>query len=329
MGDADRSASFEVGDLAVAATLRPLGVYPGDPTHRWQARSFTKAVLTPDGSGTVRLTWSGEDAGVRSGAHPGERRVERDGERSVEVAAWGPGADWLVGQSARWLGLHDDLSGFDHTIHPLVNDLWRRHGPIRLASAGVVWQELLLVVLGQRVTSEEAVRSWRRMVDTWGEPAPGPHELRMPPRPGVIAALSYVDLHRINIERRRADAILLAAKRANRLEEAATMTAADALVRLSALPGLGLWTATSTITVSHGDPDTIVLRDYGLPTIVNYAFTGSAARVSPEAGGDEQMCRHLAPWTGHRQRIIRLLYTAGITPPRRGPRAANPDIRRL
>jgi 3-methyladenine DNA glycosylase/8-oxoguanine DNA glycosylase len=323
MGDAtgDRTARFEVDGLAVAATLRPLGVYPGDPTHRWEANSFTKAVLTPQGPGSCRLTWSADGATDRS--------ADRSAGRSIDVAAWGPGTDWLIEQAPRWLGLHDDLRGFDHTTHPLVNDLWRRHGPIRLAAAGVVWQELLFVILGQRVTSEEAVRSWRRMVDTWGEPAPGPGDLRTPPRPDVIAARSYVDLHRMNIERRRADAILLAAKRANRLEEAASMPAADALVRLSALPGHGLWTATSTVTVSHGDPDTIVLRDYGLPTLVNYAFSGSATRVAPDAGGDELMCRHLAPWTGHRQRIVRLLYTAGITPPRRGPRAANPDIRRL
>ena len=39
--------------------------------------------------------------------------------------------------------------------------------------------------------------------------------------------------------------------------------------------------------------------------------------------------RHLAPWAGHRQRIVRLLYTAGVSAPRRGPRAVNPDIRRL
>jgi hypothetical protein len=41
------------------------------------------------------------------------------------------------------------------------------------------------------------------------------------------------------------------------------------------------------------------------------------------------MCEHLAPWTGHRQRIVRLLATSGMSPPRRAPRAFNPDIRRL
>jgi 3-methyladenine DNA glycosylase/8-oxoguanine DNA glycosylase len=227
------------------------------------------------------------------------------------------------------VGLRDDLEGFDPTIHPRIAELARRHPGIRLASAGVIWQELLLVLLGQRVTTEEAVKSWARMVHTWGEPAPGPLDLRLPPTPSAVAAATYVDFHRFNVERRRADAILLSARRANRLEEAATMSAAEARVRLSALPGLGPWTATSVITASHGDPDTIVLRDYGLPTMVNHAFTGDARRLPADEGGDEIMCRHLAPWAGHRQRIVRLLFTAGVSAPRRGPRMRNPDIRRL
>jgi hypothetical protein len=41
------------------------------------------------------------------------------------------------------------------------------------------------------------------------------------------------------------------------------------------------------------------------------------------------MLRHLAPWEGHRQRVIRLLFAAGVAAPRRSPKRANPDIRRL
>jgi len=300
---------LRTGDIDLGATMRPIGVYPQDPTTRWTANSFTKAVLTPPGAGTMQLTW------------------DRGGITTVE--AWGPGADWLVERAPHWVGLHDDLSGFDPSLHPTIAEWVRRRPGIRLPAAGVIWQELALVLLGQRVTTQEAVRSWRRMVDAWGEPAPGPGELRLPPTPEVVASATYVEFHRFNVERRRADAILLAARRANRLEEAAAMSPDDARVRLSALPGLGVWTATSVIAASHGDPDTIVLRDYGLPTMVNYAFTGDARRLRADDGGDEIMCAHLAPWAGHRQRIVRLLSVVGVAPPRRGPRAVNPDIRRL
>ena len=297
------------GDIDLRSTMQPIGIYSRDPTTRWTANSFAKAVLTPDGPGMMQLVW--------------------DGNGTTTATAWGSGADWLLDRAPYWVGLHDDLDGFDPSLQPTIAEWSRRRPGIRLPAAGVIWQELLLVLLGQRVTTEEAVKSWARMVFEWGEPAPGPCELRLPPTPAAVAARSYVDLHRFNVERRRADAMLLAARRANRLEEAAVMTPADARVRLSALPGLGDWTATSVIIASHGDPDTVVLRDYGLPTMVNYAFTGDARRLDADRGGDEIMCRHLAPWTGHRQRIIRLLSTVGVAVPRRGPRAFNPDIRRL
>ena len=312
--------TLRTGSIDLRATLRPIGMYSRDPTHRWQPNSFAKAVLTPEGAGTMQLTW--DRAGTTT-AH-----------------AWGAGAEWLLERAPHWVGLHDDMTGFDPaastasppadpSIGATIATWLRRHPGIRLAASGVVWQDLVLVLLGQRVTTAEAVKSWVRIVHAWGEPAPGPCALRLPPTAQVVAARSYVEFHRFNVERHRADAIITAAKRAHRLEEAATMDAAGALRRLTTLPGLGLWTATSVIGPCLGDPDTIVLRDYGLPTMVNYAFTGDARRFPAEAGGDDAMCRHLAPWSGHRRRIIRLLFAAGVSPPRRAPRAVNPDIRRL
>lgn len=301
--------TLHVGSIDVGRTVQQIGIYRNDPTHHRADRSFAKAILTPEGPGTMRVSWA------------------TDGDLLAE--AWGDGAAWLLGHADAWVGLRDDLTGFDPTLHPKVDRWWRDHGRVRLPSIGVIWQELVLVLLGQRVTTEEASKSWYRMCRTWGEPAPGPCELVLPPTPEVVSHLAYTDLHRVNVERRRAEAIMLAARRANRLEEAATMPIGDALERLAALPGLGAWTATATALSSHGDPDVIVLRDYGLPTLVNFAFTGDSKRLDPDRGGDEVMQAHLAPWAGHRQRIIRLIMNAGVAVPRRAAKALNPDIRRF
>jgi len=301
--------SLKAPGIDLPNTLQQIGIYSIDPTHRSVPDAFAKAVLTPEGPGTMQLTWNASG--------------------DVEAEAWGSGAAWLIDRADRWVGTSDDLTGFDPTLHPKIERWWRDHSGLRLAALGVIWQELVLVLLGQRVTTEEAARSWNRMCRTWGEPAPGSAELMLPPAPEVIAGLTYRELHQVNVDRRRADAILLAARRANRLEEAATMNVDEAFQRLTALPGLGAWTATATMVSTHGHPDVIVLRDYGQPTMVNYAFTGDATRLPPDEGGDETMCAHLEPWRGHRQRIIRLLFAAKIQAPRRGPRAFNPDIRRL
>jgi 3-methyladenine DNA glycosylase/8-oxoguanine DNA glycosylase len=295
--------------IDLRSTLQMIGIYRNDPTHAMAATSFAKAVLTPDGPATMRLSWNSSG--------------------DITAEAWGDGAEWLLDRAPHWAGLNDNIAGFIPGLHPRIEQLWRTHSTTRLAAAGVIWQELVLVLLGQRVTTEEASKSWNRMCRTWGETAPGPCELTLPPTPKVVAGLSYTDLHEINVERRRAEAILLAAKRASRLEEAATMSVDNALIRLSALPGVGMWTATATVLASHGAPDVLVLRDYGLPTLVNFAFTGDARRLDPDRGGDEIMLAHLAPWAGHRQRIIRLLFAAGVSAPRRAPRAFNPDIRQL
>lgn len=98
----------------------------------------------------------------------------------------------------------------------------------------------------------------------------------------------------------------------------------DALRRLSALPGLGPWTSTVTSSIAHAHPDVVILGDYGLPTMVTYALTGQADRV-----GDDRMLELLEPFVGHRHRVVRLLYNAGITAPRRAPRARNPRIAEL
>ena len=178
-----------------------------------------------------------------------------------------------------------------------------------------------MAVLGQRVTTLDAMQSWAKLCRRWGEPAPGPFDLVLPPHPEVLARLAYADLHRFGVERHRADILIAAARRADRLEAAATMPIEDALRRLSALPGLGPWTATVTSSITHAHPDVVVLGDYGIPTMVSYALTGRVDRVD-----DEQMLELLEPFTGHRHRVVRLLYNAGVLPPRRAPRARNPRI---
>jgi 3-methyladenine DNA glycosylase/8-oxoguanine DNA glycosylase len=126
--------------------------------------------------------------------------------------------------------------------------------------------------------------------------------------------MGHAEFHPLGIERKRAETIRGAARRASRLEEAAAMSPAEAMVRLTAFPGIGVWTASQVIQVALGDPDAVVVGDYNLPHLVSWNLAGEAR------GGDERMLELLEPYRGHRARVVRLLKAGGESPPRFGPR---------
>jgi 3-methyladenine DNA glycosylase/8-oxoguanine DNA glycosylase len=286
--------TLALGGVDPTASTRVLALYASDPTTRRGPGFVARAVRTPAGPGTVLLAW--------------------DGGPDATATAWGPAAAWLLDAAPGLLGLLDDLDGWNPAAHPIVADLARRRPGHRLAASGVIWQELALAVLGQRVTVDDAVRSYRTLAHRYGGEAPGPLGLRLPPDPEVLAGLSYVPLHTANVERRRADALRLAARHAARLEEAMGLPIEDALRRLTAVPGLGSWTATTALAHARAHPDVVVLGDLHLPTLVSYTLTGERTRVD-----DERMLELLEPFAGHRWRVCRLLVESGLGPGRRAP----------
>jgi 3-methyladenine DNA glycosylase/8-oxoguanine DNA glycosylase len=262
------------------------------PSEAW------RAVRTPDGPGTLHLWHTA--AGV---AHE----------------AFGPGADWLEASLPALLGEHDRPEELV-AHHPVIADALRNHGFPRLGAGGVILAPLIYGILGQRVTSQEAAKQWAAMCRLTTEPAPGPHALLLPPDPAGLAILPYWRLHKLGIDRRRAELIITVAKRANRMEEAATMSRSDAYARLMAIPGIGLWTAAVTLGPALGDIDAVAVGDFHLKNVVTYAFTGQPR------GTDDEMLELLAPYAGQRGRVIALLNTAGWQAPRFGPRQAISSI---
>jgi 3-methyladenine DNA glycosylase/8-oxoguanine DNA glycosylase len=94
------------------------------------------------------------------------------------------------------------------------------------------------------------------------------------------------------------------------------MSPGDARQRLTALPGIGPWTAAEVSLVALGDADAVSVGDYHLPSLVAFALAGEAR------ADDERMLEILEPYRGQRGRVVRLLEASGIGPPRRGPRMA-------
>jgi 3-methyladenine DNA glycosylase/8-oxoguanine DNA glycosylase len=240
----------------------------------------------------------------------------------VDVAAWGPGAGWAAAHAQALCGEEDDDSGFAPT-HPLLARARKLSPGLRLPKTLAVFEALVPAVLGQKVTSIEAHRSYRALVDALGAPAPGPFRLMVPPPPSVLATTPYWTFHRFGVERRRAEVIIRAARSAKRLEEAVGMEMPDARRRIEAFPGVGPWTAAKVAGVALGDADAVPVGDYHLAHAVGYAFDGTVRST------DERMLELLEPYRGHRARVVRLIGVAGVTAPRFGPKMPLRDIRRI
>jgi 3-methyladenine DNA glycosylase/8-oxoguanine DNA glycosylase len=280
--------------INLVASLVPLRHGPYDPTARLGRGQVWWATRTPDGPATLHVTARPTDAAI-------------DGE------AWGPGADAILERLPAIVGADDAVASFV-ALDPVVAELHRRLPGLRIPRAGSVVSLLLPAILEQRVTTREAHRQWAAVVRAYGEPAPGPDPLRLPPAPEVLRAVPYFALHRFGIERRRADVLLRVARHAHRLEEAAAMTIADAYRRIRAIPGVGAWTAAVVGQVALGDADAVRLGDFHLPHQVAWALAGERRAT------DERLIELLEPYRGHRARVCRLIVSAGRGPSPRTPR---------
>jgi len=292
------------------AVLGPLMRGTGDPTMRVAAGAAIRASETPEGPGTIEMRVVGA---------------------SILASAWGPGAAWLLEALPAALGLDDDDTGFDPKLHPVVADLARRLGPVRLGRTGAVWEALLPAILEQRITGTEARRNYRRLVLAHGTPAPGPHGLHVAPPPQVVGGLPSWTLTGLGIEPRRGALLRRISREAPRWERIGVASlaqgaggrgAADLAAAMQANSGIGPWTAAEVTLRALGDPDAVSVADAHLSNVVAFALKGEAR------GTDERMLELLAPWPGHRARVVRLLERSGITPPRYGPRVAPRDISR-
>ena len=93
-----------------------------------------------------------------------------------------------------------------------------------------------------------------------------------------------------------------------------TCRSSEAYARLTALPGIGPWTAAEVGVRALGDPDAVSVGDFHLPNLVAYALAGE-----PRAD-DARMLELLEPYRGQRARVVRLLELSGIRRPAYGPR---------
>jgi 3-methyladenine DNA glycosylase/8-oxoguanine DNA glycosylase len=292
----------------VHRTLSDLRHGGGDPCHQVGADgTLWRTSRMPSGPVTYRLTQL----------------------TSTEIAAdaWGAGAAELIAGLPTLLGSGDSPETFDPR-HPLIRDASRRLVGFRVPRTGRVVEALIPAVLEQKVIGLDATAAWRRLVTRHGEPAPGPAPdvMRVPPSAETWKALPSWEWHQAGVDGRRARTARVCATSADKLERAAASAPDDpaAVYRLLlALPGVGPWTAAQVGHRALGDADALPIGDYHLAALTGWALAGRTI-------AEDEVEEFYEPWRPHRYRVVRLLeLTPGTQPPRRGPRLARQDYRRI
>ena len=290
-------------DVSLSLTLRPLRRGQFDPTFRVDASGVWRTLRTPAGVATLHLRRSSE---------------------GIAATAWGPGAAWAIEGVPELLGHGDDWSGLDVSGSAFLADSLRRNPGLRLLRTRQVFEMMLAAIFEQKVTGKEARHSWRVLLTKYGDEAPGPapEGMRVFPTAEVWRRIPSWEWHRAGVGPERSATVMRAAVVASSLERtlAHGRGGPDVERALRSIPGVGVWTAAETTQRAHGDADSPSVGDYHLPALVGWALAGKPV-------DDDGMLELLAPWAGHRQRIMRLIEASGFAKPRFGPRMTVQDHR--
>lgn len=318
---ADARASWKPhGPYSLRQSLGILQRGAGDPTAKVTDSSAWLCFHTP--AGAVTLLVSRGDA-----AHP-----------EITLRAWGPGAERAVDRGLHLLGAYDDWSAFDAPaasglLHPVVARSRKFNPGLRLPSTGRVFDALLPAILEQKVTVIEANFAWRYLCRAVGEipPEPAPEGMCLPPVPAAVRSLQPWQWHQARVDARRSATAVRAAAAAGSLERWAllelgakrenAMGVGTLAAAMGSIPGVGQWTVAEVLQRTHGSADHVSVGDFHVAAFVGQVLTG---RRVDDAG----MLELLAPFSGHRQRVVRLIGLSGQRKQAFGPRLAPMDHRR-
>lgn len=285
---------------------RTLGVFrsgSGDPTTRLTDGIFLRAALTPDGPGTLRLTWRHDPAPV-------------DG-AELSAEAWGPGGDWLLAGVDALTGSADRPIVFPGA-HPAVERALRLSRLTRIGASRDAYHQLLPTIIAQRITAGEAVRQWQRLCRELGEPAPGPRQLveglLLPPSPASLHRRPAWWFHPLGIETKRVRPLVEVARHADKLWGWVADGAELLAAKLALIEGIGPWTIGSVLGPVCGDPDAVPVGDFHFPNTVAWAIERRAR------ADDARMLELLEPYRGQRGRVLSAIVTTAGKAPAFGPR---------
>lgn len=229
---------------------------------------------------------------------------------SVEIAGDGlTAAEGAAAQEqmARLLGVEQDLTGFYRMAagDPVMAGLVERFYGMHLPRAGSVFEALAQAILGQQLAASVARVIRGLLIETYGTRACfDGQEYYAFPRPETIAGASIEELRKLKLSQRKAEYLQgIAREELARPGGLATvlepLSDEEAARELTALRGVGKWTAEWVLTRALGRDDAFPVGDLALRRVVSRLYFAGAGLTDEELGEFARRWMPYRSWATH------------------------------
>ena len=200
-------------------------------------------------------------------------------------------------QVTRLLALEGDAAAFEtkHRKHPQLGPLLRHRPGLRIPQTATVFEALVWAILGQQVNLPFAFKLRQRVIRLAGEDAG--EGLVAHPTAEALAALDPEAFAPLQLSRAKAACLVRTAQAVASgelpVEQLPRLEAADVVARLTALKGIGPWTAQYVLLRGCGHLDGLPLGDSALATAAQRVWGLEARPTNPEL---ERLMEPFRPW---------------------------------
>ncbi len=238
--------------------------------------AYWRVVQSTNGLALLRVTGSGTPEQPQLDVHIAASRGDVDDTELID------GIQHILPTTHNWSGFYDSARvdvGLWGVVAPLLG-----LPEIRTAS---VFEALMQTVIEQQISWVTAQRAQRWLVEWAGNTVEYAGRVHYAfPTPAQIAAASVDDLKPLKITfKRMALMIDLAAQVASGaldLERLRDIAPAEAYQQLTAIKGIGHWTAAVTLERAFGYTDWVAYNDVVLQAATNRYLLGGSGRIPPE-----------------------------------------------
>lgn len=191
-------------------------------------------------------------------------------------------------QATQLLGIDQDLRPFYLMARgePFLAMLVRRLKGLHIPQTASVWEALILVILGQQISSHVARLLRMNLVDTYGSSVTDSgYTHHAFPGPETISETGVKGLQAIKISQNKAKYIVDIADRivsgSLDLEELQKQSDEEIIHSLTALRGVGSWTASWLLIRAFGRPDGLPVEDLALRRALSALMKKEPASITP------------------------------------------------